>query len=78
VTREQLATILWRAAGSPEPTQTTLSFTDAGKISAYAQKAMLWVNENHIVEGYDNGTVKPKASATRAEAASMLMSYLER
>jgi uncharacterized protein with FMN-binding domain len=78
VTREQLATILWRAAGSPEPTQTTLRFTDAGKIDSYAQKAMLWVNENHIVEGYDNGTVQPLAYATRAEAATMLMSYLER
>jgi hypothetical protein len=78
VTREQLATILWRAAGSPEPTQTTLRFTDAGKIDSYAQKAMLWVNENHIVEGYDNGTAQPLAYATRAEAATMLMSYLER
>jgi hypothetical protein len=39
---------------------------------------MLWVNENHIVEGYDNGTVQPLAYATRAEAATMLMSYLER
>jgi hypothetical protein len=78
VTREQLATILWRAAGSPEPTQTTLHFTDAGKIDSYAKKAMLWVNENHIVEGYDNGTAQPLAYATRAEAATMLMSYLER
>jgi hypothetical protein len=78
VTREQLAAILWRAAGSPEPTQTALGFTDAGTISDYAQKAMLWVNENGIVGGYTDNTVKPQASASRAETARMIMTYLER
>jgi hypothetical protein len=78
VTREQLATILWRAAGSPEPTQTTLGFTDAGKVHTYAQKAMCWVNENKIVDGYEDGTIRPQKSANRAEAARMIVSYLER
>jgi hypothetical protein len=78
ITREQLATILWREAGSPEPTQTSLSFSDAGTISAYAQKAMLWVNENGIVGGYTDNTVRPQANATRVEAARMIMTYLER
>jgi hypothetical protein len=78
VTREQLAAILWRAAGSPEPTQTALGFTDAGTVSDYAQKAMLWVNENGIVGGYTDNTVKPQASASRAETARMIMTYLER
>jgi uncharacterized protein with FMN-binding domain len=78
ITREQLATILWRAAGEQEPTQTALKFTDAGDASDYAVKALLWANEQGLMEGYGNGTLKPKGNTVRVEAAKMIMVYCER
>jgi hypothetical protein len=78
ITREQLATILWRAAGEQEPTQTALKFTDAGDTSDFAVKALLWANEQGIVKGRGDGTVSPLAKTTRVEAASMMMAYCER
>lgn len=78
ITREELATMLWRYAGSPEPVNTTLNFTDSGKVSGYAAKAVLWANENGIVNGKGNGILDPKGKATRAETAQMLMNYLKK
>lgn len=78
ITREELATMLWRYAGSPDPVMTTLSFTDASIVSNFAKKAMLWANENGIVNGKGNGILDPKGKATRAETAQMLMNYLKK
>ena len=78
ITREELATMLWRYAGSPDSVKTTLSFTDASKVSNFAKKAMLWANENRIVSGKGNGILDPKGKATRAETAQMLMNYLKK
>ena len=58
--------------------KTTLSFTDASKVSNFAKKAMLWANENRIVSGKGNGILDPKGKATRAETAQMLMNYLKK
>jgi hypothetical protein len=76
ISRQDLAVMLWRYAGKPEATQTSLDFTDADKVSDYAEEALLWANEVGIVQG-DKGVLNPKGSATRAEAATMIMRYLE-
>ena len=78
ITREQLATMLWRYEECPEPKKSELDFKDAGTISRYAWKAILWANENGIISGKGNGTLDPKGKATRAETAQMLMNYLDR
>jgi hypothetical protein len=75
ITREQLAVILWRYAGSPQPTQTTLNFSDAGKVSSYAKAALLWANEKGLVNGMGDGTLNPQGQATRSQAAKMLMVF---
>lgn len=79
VTREQLARMLYAAAGSPEVTEGSLNgFVDASSVSDWAQTAMLWANQNGIINGSkDNDTVRlnPKKGATRAEAATMMKSY---
>ncbi len=78
ITREQLASILYRWAGSPETAGTLLDFKDNGKVSNYAQKPLCWAYENKIVSGKGNGILDPRGKATRAEAAAILMSFLKR
>ena len=76
ITREQLAVMLWRYAGSPAAQNTALSFRDAGEISGYARQAVQWAAENGIVSGYGENTFAPAAQATRAQAAQMLKNFL--
>ena len=76
VTREQLATMLYRFAGSPEVSG-TLSFTDAASVSSYAQNAMLWASQVGILSGFGDGSVAPTAGAERAQVAAMLARYIK-
>ena len=77
ITREQLATMLYRYAGSPAVPNLLLDFTDAGQLSDYAQDAMRWAVSEGIVTGKGNGILDPKGNATRAQVAAMLMRYCE-
>ena len=74
VTREQLAAILWRLAGSPAPVG-SLTAPDAASVSGYARAAMTWVTEQGIVQGMADGTLAPQALASRAQVATMLMRF---
>lgn len=76
VTREQIATILWRNAGRPESKDADMDlFTDIDKISAYAENAMRWAVAEGILNG-DNYRLKPADKATRAEFACMITRLL--
>ncbi|MBD5152889.1 MAG: S-layer homology domain-containing protein [Oscillibacter sp.] len=77
ITREQLAVMLWRYAGSPAATSKELHFTDADQISSYALDAMYWAVENSILNGYGDGRLTPQGLATRAQAAQMLKNFFE-
>ena len=77
VTREQLAVMLWRCAGSPAPQGADLPFADAGEAGPYAREALLWAVERGILNGKGNGVLDPKGLATRAQAARMVMKFLE-
>ena len=76
ITREQLAVILWRYAGSPVPAEKSLPFADAGKVSAWAEEALRWAVERGILKGSGGGILDPTGPATRAETAQMLMNFL--
>ena len=76
VTREQLATLLYRYAGSPDVSG-NLSFADAASVSDYAKNALLWANQNGIVNGVGSNTIAPKANAERAQVAAMFARYLQ-
>ena len=76
VTREQIATILWRYEGMPKATADLTKFKDSGKISSYAKDAMTWAVSEGIFIG-DAGNLKPTSSATRAEFACIIMRYLD-
>ena len=75
ITREQLATMLWRYAGNPSVSGRMTGFVDADQISSYAEDAMLWATKAGIIGGKGNGQLDPKGYATRAEVAAMLMRY---
>ena len=81
LTREQLATILYRYAQSKgydvsigEETN-ILSYLDALDISEYAIPAMQWACGTGIMEGAD-GRLSPQDEATRVQVATMLMRFI--
>lgn len=75
VSREQLAAILWRYAGSPAAEAGT-DFADEDDIASYAATAVDWARANNIISGMDDGRFDPKGNATRAQVASILRGYL--
>ena len=77
VTREQLATMLWRYAGEPASSYSLSAFTDAANVSGYAANAMAWAVEHGIISGVTDTTLVPQGTATRAQCAAMLMRFAE-
>lgn len=79
ITREQLAAILYRYAGRKgydTSTQADLSsFADVDAVSAYARLPLAWAYATGIVNGTDATTLAPDGTATRAQAATMLMRF---
>ena len=69
-TRAQIATFLWRAAGSPEPKNMS-SFSDVPTDSYYA-KAVAWAVENGITAGTGDGKFSPNTTCTREQAVAFL------
>lgn len=76
ITREQLAVILWKYAGSPTASGSELRFSDAATAGNYAKPALQWATENGVMVGSSSGALQPKAQATRAEVAQMLKNFL--
>lgn len=77
LTREQLATMLWRFAGEPTSAYSLSAYTDASSVSDYAETAMAWAVENGIITGMTDTTIEPQGTATRAQCAAMLMRFVE-
>lgn len=75
ITREQLAVMLYRYTGEPDGAADLSAYTDAGSVSAYAEKAVQWCVKNGILTGKTSSTLAPKATATRAECAAMLQRF---
>ena len=70
VSREQIAAILWRYAGSPA--------AQAGTDFAYAMQAVDWARANGVVNGSEGNQFLPQDHATRAEVATILRNYMTR
>ncbi len=78
ITREQLAVMLYRYAGSPAAGGSLDGFADAGKVSGYAQNGLVWATANGVMSGKGGGMLDPQGLATRAEVAQMLYNYLNK
>ena len=80
ITREQIAAILYRYAGSPAASSSALNgFADQSAVSSYAVTAMQWAVGNGIITGVStNGrtTLSAKNNATRAQVSVMLHRFL--
>ncbi len=82
ISREQIATILYRYADAKELifsnySQTDLSgFADSADVSNYAEAAIKWAVRESIIAGID-GKLAPSAPASRAQIATVLMRYFD-
>ena len=81
ITREQLGTIFYRYAsykGYDVSESADLgNFSDDSAVSSYAQTALSWANAAGLINGMGDGTLSPKGSATRAQAAAIIMRFCE-
>ena len=68
VSRAQMVTFLWRAAGSPEATGTN-PFTDVAE-SDYYYDAVLWAVENGVTNGTSDTSFSPNAPVSRAQSVT--------
>lgn len=81
ITREQLATILYRYAKQKgydvSKSAALTAFSDADKVNGYAAEAMQWAVAEGLLQG-SNGKLNPQGSATRAQVATILMRFMEK
>ena len=81
ITREQFAAILWRYAQSKgydvSASADLTGFLGYGQISEYALPALQWAVGAGVMSGRGDGILAPQGTATRAEAAAMLMRFVE-
>ena len=79
ITREQLATILYRYAKNMHLTDASdaeLSrFKDADTVSDWAAEAMVWAVANGLISGTSDTTLSPKDTATRAQFAQIMYQF---
>lgn len=82
ITREQMATILYRYSqykGCDTTAKADLSkYTDAAQVGSYAVDAIRWANAEGLVNGTSATTLTPKGSATRAQVAVILTRFCEK
>lgn len=80
ITREQLAVILNRYATykgyNTSKTADLAAFQDADQISDWARVPVQWANAMKLLNGRTSTTLAPKGSATRAEVAKILVTFL--
>ena len=81
ITREQLAAILYRYAQDQNEDVTNTAdlngYTDASSLSPWAGDAMKWANAKGLINGTTATRLSPAEGATRAQAATILMRFLE-
>lgn len=81
ITKEDLATLLYRyavSAGFDTSDRADLSgFSDVSDVSAYAEDAVRWAVAQGIINGGGDGTLTPRSTATRAQTAKMLVTFMD-
>ena len=82
ITREQIAAIMYRYAKTKgyDTTQGGMAvreFTDYETISSWATEAMQWAVNAKLINGKTETTINPQDNATRAEAATIIMRFIE-
>ena len=92
LTREQMATCLYRykngngrletgedsSASSQNDISAIGSYTDADQVSSWAKEAVTWAIANGIINGVSEKKLAPQGTATRAQAATILLRYIDK
>lgn len=86
ITREQMAAIFCRyaedagmdTAAGGSSIDLAAVFTDGSEVSPYAQASVKWAVDSGLISGCDDGTLDPKGTASRAEAAQILQNFCEK
>lgn len=83
ITRQDMFVIIYNALklrGKAENSEKSIDFKDKDDISEYAVDAVKCLCEMNIINGYEDGTIRPQLNATRAETAKLvyeILPYLE-
>lgn len=81
ITREQLATFLFRYAkavgADTSAIQMPDGFADVGMIQTYAREAMYWAVNSGLIKGVNTTTLDPMGTCTRAQTATILVRYAQ-
>lgn len=81
ITREQIACIIYRYAKmkgyGAEKFSELSDYTDVNEISGYALDGIRWANAAGLINGVSKRCISPKTTATRAQAAAILMNFCE-
>ena len=77
ICRQDLVTILYRLEGAPEVSGDLTAYGDWDVVRSYAEKAMIWAVSKGILTGYEDNTLRPDNSASRAEVCAILMRYMD-
>lgn len=81
ISREQLCTFIYRACNrfgfSLHYTTPASSFSDSSSISDWARSAVTALQKAEIINGYPDGTFKPKKSVSRAEVSAIVSRLME-
>ena len=83
ITRQEFATMMYRYAmnmtdlhDEGAASAQWLQFADRGQIATWAYSALRWMNFHGIVTGSTATAINPTGTATRAEAAVMMMRFV--
>ncbi|MRN53029.1 S-layer homology domain-containing protein [Paenibacillus monticola] len=76
ITRAEMAVILAKALGKSTEVKLTTSFVDDKNIPAWAKASVDFVKKSGMVQGKGDNEFAPQASATRAEAVTVLLKLL--
>jgi len=82
VTRQDFATLMYRfanftGADTSIPSDFTPDFPDADSVGSWAEDAIAWAVYTGLIGGTDRNELLPWGSAVRAEAATILMRYIQ-
>jgi heme-binding NEAT domain protein len=77
ISRSEIAVMIGRALGLTADPQAVPSFADANQIPEWALSHVAAAAKEGIINGRDNNNFAPSASATRAEAVTLIMGMLD-
>ncbi|MBE6954547.1 MAG: hypothetical protein E7449_01375 [Ruminococcaceae bacterium] len=77
LSRQEMATIIWRYAGEPNSSAYLGIYADASEIPTYAKTAFAWMTDNYLLRRTDRN-IRPAQAASRAELASVLSQAMQK